>query len=97
MAQTTLGLAGAIERTIRPRSSLGNPDCSSDLVLPPSTERNTADPGPPAMKQQVRRCRCHIVATRTSGFLGSIWMSLAPVQSSPARTRVQLLPPSVVL
>src|SRR5437868_14098015 len=97
MAYTTLGLAGDIERPMRPRSSLGNPDCDLIQVLPPSVERCTPEPGPPAMQPKTRRLRCQVVATSMSGLRGSSWMSFAPVQSSTERILFQVLPPSAVL
>src|SRR5438046_4815941 len=79
IAYTTLGFAGDIARPMRPRSTLGNPDCDLVHVRPASVDRYTPDPGPPAMNANVLRLRCHVVATSTSGLRGSIWMSLAPV------------------
>ena len=65
---------------MRPRSPDGKPVCDFVHVLPPSVERCTPDPGPPATKQQVRRWRCHVVAMRTSGLRGS---SLHVVHAGP--------------
>src|SRR5688500_6700182 len=97
MAYTTSGSAGEIASPMRPRSPAGNPACAFTHGLPPSADRCTPDPGPPATKQHVRRWRCHVVATRTSGLRGSICTSLAPVQSSTWSIRVHVVPPSVVL
>src|SRR5688500_15333313 len=97
IAYTTSGSAGEMESPIRPRSPDGNPACDLTQVLPPSVDRCTPDPGPPATKQHVRRWRCQVVATRTSGLRGSSCTSFTPVQSSTCSTRAQVVPPSVVL
>src|SRR5262245_21511725 len=94
-AYTRFGSASDHESPMRPSSSVGKPDCDLFHVRPPSTDRYTAEPGPPAMNAKTRRLRCHVVATSTSGLRGSIWMSFVPVQSSTASTRVHVLPPSV--
>src|SRR5256885_10146743 len=96
-AYTTLGFAGDIESPMRPKSSVGNPDCDLFHVLPPSVERYTAEPGPPAMNANTRRLRCHIGATSMSGLRGSSWMSFAPVQSSTKRQCDHLSAPSLAL
>src|SRR5437773_1844952 len=44
-----LGLAGDIARPMRPRSTSGKPDCDLIQVFPPSVERCTPEPGPPAL------------------------------------------------
>ena len=78
-------------------SLAGRPACDLRHVSPPSVERQSADSGPPEMYPYVRRYRCHVVASRTSGLRGSIAMSLAPAHVPPSSTFFHVLPPSVVL
>src|SRR5437762_12014948 len=73
-------------------------------VLPPSVDRNkplaegAVGLSPPERYSQPLRRKSHIAANMMSGFVGSIFTSVQPVERfAPLRTSCQVLPPSVVL
>src|SRR5213594_59746 len=99
---------GAIFTAIRPYGFFGKPLLASCVisvqVLPPSVERNNPLPegavglSPPERYSQPLRRKSHIEANMMSGLLGSIAMSVHPVERfAPLRTCCHVLPPSVVL
>src|SRR5256886_13340412 len=101
-------LEGAIATARRPYGFFGNPLLASPVisvqVLPPSEERNNPLPegavglSPPERYSQPFRRKSHMEANMTSGLLGSIFMSVQPVERfAPFRTWFHILPPSVVL
>src|SRR5881396_3156119 len=99
---------GAIFTAIRPYGFFGKPLLASDVisvqVLPPSVERNNplaegaVGLSPPERYSQPLRRKSHIAANMMSGLVGSIAMSVQPVERfAPLRTWCHVLPPSVVL
>src|ERR1700758_418525 len=93
---------------IRPYGFFGKPLLASWVisvqVLPPSVERNNplADGAvglsPPERYSQPLRRKSHIAANMTSGFVGSIFTSVQPVERfAPLRTCCHVFPPSIVL
>src|SRR4029453_7335276 len=103
-----LALEGAIATARRPYGFFGKPLLASGVisvqVLPPSVERNSpladgaAGLSPPERYSQPLRRKSHMHASITSGFDGSIAMSVQPVERfGPLRIWVQVLPPSEVL
>src|SRR5436190_21000316 len=99
---------GAIATARRPYGFFGKPLLASDVisvqVLPPSVERNNplaegaVGLSPPERYSQPLRRKSHIAANMMSGLVGSIAMSVQPVESfGPLRTCCHVLPPSVVL
>src|SRR6266571_4332839 len=93
---------------IRPYGFLGKPLLASGVisvqVFPPSAERNNplaqgaVGLSPPERYSQPLRRKSHKLANITSEFVGSIAMSVQPVERfGSLRTCVHVLPPSGVL
>src|SRR5260370_42222724 len=90
---------------IRPYGFFGKPLLASGVisvqVFPPSAERNNPPAegavglSPPERYSQPLRRKSHKLANITSGFVGSIDLSVQPVERfGPVRTFVHVLPPS---
>src|SRR5205085_1749650 len=93
---------------IRPYGFFGKPLLASGVisvqVFPPSAEWNNPlaedafGLSPPERYSQPLRRKSHKLANITSGFVGSIAMSVQPVEGfGPLRTCIHVLPPSEVL
>src|SRR5439155_18069111 len=99
---------GAIASASRPYGFFGKPLLASGVisvhVFPPSVERNNPlaegalGVSPPDRYSQPLRRKSHIAANMISGFVGSIFTSVQPVEGfAPLRTCCHVFPPSVVL
>jgi len=64
-------------------------------VVPPSVDFQMPLPGPPLFRPHVLISICQNPAYSMRGFVGSITMSDAPVESFTNSTRSQFLPPSL--
>ncbi len=95
IAYTTLGSTGETASPIRPMSTVGSPPLIRRQVLPPSELLWIPEPGPPSIRVHTRRDRWYDAAYMTFGSRGSSATSVTPVQSSMARIRSQVLPPSL--
>ena len=107
-AYTTFGFDGATLTAMRPHGFDGRPwallSSSSVHDAPPSVLLNrplplaAAGPSPPERNVQPLRRKSHMPAKIVFGFWGSSESMEQPVDVlAPFRTRVQDLPPSVVL
>src|SRR5438034_3032858 len=105
---TRWAFEGAIATAMRPYGFLGKPLLVSVVisvqVLPESVDRNNplADGAvglsPPERYSQPLRRKSHMAANITLGLVGSIVISVQPVERfGPFRTCCHVLPPSVVL
>src|SRR5436190_23046721 len=99
---------GAIATASRPYGFFGKPLLASGVisvhVVPPSVERNNplaegaVGLSPPERYSQPLRRKSHIAANMMSRFVGSIFISVHPVERfAPLRISCHVLPPSVVL
>src|SRR5947207_238064 len=106
-AYTTFGFDGATVTATRPHGLAGNPlplfSSSAVHDVPPSVLLNNplplgaSGPSPPERNVHPLRRKSHIPAYNVRGDDGSIVINEQPVDAfDPARTFVQLLPPSVV-
>src|SRR5512146_259576 len=92
-AQTRFGLAGEIAMPTLPMIPVGNPGLRviSVQCSPPSVVLKMPPPAPPLIRSHGLRPACQSAAYRTSGLLGSITSSIAPVESLRKRIRFQVL------
>src|SRR5690242_3023690 len=100
IAHTRLGFAGEIASPIFPMTPVGSPrDVPSRRrqVVPPSVDLWMPEFFPPDDIAQGERHASQVAAYRMSGFDGSSAMSITPVESLVASTRLNVFPPSVVL
>src|SRR5690348_3048829 len=98
VAYTVLGDDGAKPILTRSVGSVvGRPPPTLFQVRPPSVDFQMPPSVLPLSSVHGLRCMVHMPASRTFGFEGSIWMSLAPVVSLTYSTFFQFLPPSVVM
>ena len=98
-AQSLLGFTGEIAIPTLPMIPLGSPVLRVISVQwsPPSVVLKIPLPAPPLINSHGFRPACQSAAYSTSGFVGSITSSIAPVESFRKRIFFQVLPPSVVL
>src|SRR6266702_1783487 len=107
-ASTRLAFEGAIATAMRPYGFFGKPLLASCVisvqVLPPSVDRKSplaegaVGLSPPERYSQPLRRKSHRLANIMSGFVGSIAMSVQPVERFGfLRICVHVLPPSGVL
>src|SRR5579864_9090839 len=82
-------------RPMRPSSPLGRPLVSCVHVLPASRVFQIPLSGPAGRNPYSRRSRSSEAAYKTSGFDGSIAMSVKPVYLLISLVFVHVLPPSV--
>src|SRR5688572_6361924 len=95
-----LGFAGDTAIPIFPVTPRGKPRAVRDKfvhVAPPSVDLCKPLPRPPDDISHGVRCACHVATYRMSGFVGSSWMSITPVESLTNSTLLNVRPPSVVL
>src|SRR5512133_1635620 len=93
------GFAGEIVIPTLPIKPLGKPVLCviSVQCSPASVVLKMPPPVPPLISIHGLRPACQSAAYKSSGLLGSITSSIAPVESLRKRTFFQVLPPSVVL
>src|SRR5881409_1740231 len=105
-AYTTLGLDGATATATRPHGLDGSPlaplssvqDAPPSLLLNKPLPLGASGPSPPERNVHPLRRKSHMPAKIVFGFCGSSDSMEQPVDVlAPFRTRVQDLPPSVVL
>src|ERR1035437_2352579 len=98
MTYTMFGLLRATWMFIRPFGVSGNPPpLISRQLEPPSVVFQSADPGPPLLRNAGLRTRAQLAAYSVLGSRGSITTSTNPALSLMNLLIVHVLPPSTVL